>query len=546
MSADAVDEQWVTDPRFELRELRRPDFPVLRKGGLDPGSVDAYLDRIERLGDQFLKFTRELEARIAHAKAEASDARRTEHKAVDAAMLAAIEAKHRILTEAGERAWEIEEEARRRADALLSAGPAAVTATSDARAMELENRIDTLEQELRVWRSKASRLEQDAQRHAGFLAGSGESSTPERQPAPADPLASEILAKAEAEAAALLATARTEAADTKESAAGILGRARSQAGAIVTAARAEAARILEEVSSDREAAAAARFAAEAESNRINAEAAELAAARADDILAGAGRSAAEVLGEAKSEALVILDAAEHRRRSLLVEATAAATAEADRILDSARTEADLMMTSAREAIRDAQLSALPQVADTELEAQRMIEDARRRAAENVAEAESMTAGARAAMQTSEASQVADAEVEAQRIVEDARRRAAEIVAEAESMSAGAREAMRTSEASQVADAELAAQRMIDDARRHAAEIVAAAEGEAAEGRRLLEEAHASRASTASILAQAKDAVRRSIVEARQTVIDAQDEAGRILEAARTRADHLPAGQPVDG
>ena len=65
-----------------------------------------------------MSFTRELESRIAHAKAETRDAREAERRAVDEAMLAAFEAKERILLQAEERAWEIEEEARKRAAAL--------------------------------------------------------------------------------------------------------------------------------------------------------------------------------------------------------------------------------------------------------------------------------------------------------------------------------------------------------------------------------------------------------------------------------------------
>ena len=49
VDARPSDDRWVSDPRFEFNELRRPDFPALRKGGLDPEAVDAYIGRLERL-----------------------------------------------------------------------------------------------------------------------------------------------------------------------------------------------------------------------------------------------------------------------------------------------------------------------------------------------------------------------------------------------------------------------------------------------------------------------------------------------------------------
>ncbi len=165
MTDSSANQGWVSDPRFELNELRRPTFTVLRKGGLDPDQVEQYVVRLEKLAKEFAKFARELETRISHAQAETREARLAERKAVDDAMLAAFDAKERIILQAEERAWEIEEEAHRRAAALVASVGAeglddeAVTLRADVGT--LHARMEDLEIQLEQWQKRAARAEAD-------------------------------------------------------------------------------------------------------------------------------------------------------------------------------------------------------------------------------------------------------------------------------------------------------------------------------------------------------------------------------------------------
>ncbi len=205
--------QWVADPRFELGELRRPGFGTLKKGGLDPVEVDAYLTRLEKLIKNFAAFTHELEARISHARNDARLAKVAERGVIDDAMLAAFEAKDRILLQAEERAWEIEEEARRRVVAIAESvevvDPDERIADLRAQLVAAEQRHADLEIQLEGWRRRASRLESDAQRHSELASDVSER---HRQADETTQQAGQILAAAERRAGALLAAARAEAA----------------------------------------------------------------------------------------------------------------------------------------------------------------------------------------------------------------------------------------------------------------------------------------------------------------------------------------------
>ncbi len=454
VNAGTGDEHWIADPRFEHRELVRPQFPTLRKGGLDPEAVTSYLDRIERVGDQLVKFTRELEARISHAKAEASDARRLEQKAVDAAMLAAFEAKDRILLEAEERAWEIEEAARVRAGAHL-----AERATDD-RAVEVERlntTIERLERELAQWRQRVRELagvddpDTAASPFVGSLHGEGGVTAP-WLPGAAEQAAAGIVAAAQDQAGEIIAAAREQASAIGESASALLISAESRA-AEVAAAQRESAQLTESAAADRHAAAQLLAEANARVSQIDGEALDAARTKAEALLADAEQRADATLESAKTEALAILDAAEHRRATLLAEATVEAESEAHRIVEAARTEAELVVTSAREAMRDAGIPDADELANAQTTAttmaQRIVDEARLRAEQILDDAATRSAESQRLLEEAHTSRTAtqgileqakqavrNSIVEARQAVLDAQDEAARIIADAHIQASG--------------------------------------------------------------------------------------------------------------
>ncbi len=236
------DDRWVADPRFELNEIRRPNFTVLKKGGVDPSEVESYVTRLERLAKDFSSFTRELESRIAHARAEVRDAKAAERRAVDEAMLAAFEAKERIILEAEERAWEIEEDARRRATALQETsnrlGGAENTEELQRELGSYRTQVEDLEIQVERWRGRATKLEEQLQQ-------------PEKPLAAPEDGDEAVVSAAERRARALMAAARAEAAKLTADAEAEAERSRPAAvmGPVGVVAGAEAARLVAEARS---------------------------------------------------------------------------------------------------------------------------------------------------------------------------------------------------------------------------------------------------------------------------------------------------------
>ena len=475
------DQQWVSDPRYELNELRRPQFTPLKKGGVDPAEVEAYVTRLEKLAKSFATFTRELESRISHAKAESRDARDAERRTVDEAMLAAFEAKERILLQAEEKAWEIEEEARRRAAAIReSLGAVEASDEEQVRLREqlgvYTQKVEDLEIQLERWQDRAARLEVDAQRNLAVVA---DSSDRRREAEQAAAHANELLSAAERRAQALLAAARAEAAQIAADAEANAEQLRRQLSVLE-----EEAPTGPEVDVEAEAAQAV---AAAEAAQIRADAvaeAERVRGEAAQILADAEAEAERVRTDSDTEAAGLRDAA--------AETAAAAVADSVAQADGMKAEAEALLAEAqrrlveakdRIAAAEAEVDALRREKGAEAdalraEAEAVLAEAQRR----LAEADDYAATAKdQVVEPPPSTAATDAEAEAARILGEASEAADQMRRDAEALMSAARSAhqrleKRSSElmaAAERANAEATARRDEAETIRRRAETEAA-------------------------------------------------------------------------